>query len=94
MLEFAVLRLATKGIEQRTRWGSGLRNVMCFTLAFTYYMLVGNTSKDYERLYYNMLQKLTEEVISLRKNAELSWESDDESDWSALVDKDVSGDIF
>ncbi|XP_008381805.1 protein GAMETE EXPRESSED 1-like [Malus domestica] len=49
---------------------------------------------DYERLYYNMLQKLTEEVISLRKNAELSWESDDESDWSALVDKDVSGDIF
>ncbi|CAN6574156.1 unnamed protein product [Malus baccata var. baccata] len=94
MLEFAVLRFATKGIEQRTRWGSGLRNVMCFTLAFTYFMLVGNTSKDYERLYYNRLQKLTEEVISLRKNAELSWESDDESDWSALVDKDVSGDIF
>lgn len=49
--------------------------------------------RDYERLNYNMLQKLTEEVICLRKNAELSWESDDESDWSALVDKDVSDDI-
>ncbi|KAM1666605.1 hypothetical protein ACFX1X_046219 [Malus domestica] len=54
MLEFAVLRLATKGIEQRTRWGSGLRNVMCFTLAFTYYMLVGNTRtmKGYTTICY------------------------------------------
>ncbi|CAB4304543.1 unnamed protein product [Prunus armeniaca] len=44
---------------------------------------------DYGRLNHDMLQVLTEEVMSLRKNAKLEWESDDESDWSTFVDKDV-----
>ncbi|KAB2613498.1 protein GAMETE EXPRESSED 1-like [Pyrus ussuriensis x Pyrus communis] len=96
MLEFAVLRFATKGIEQRTRWGSGLRNVYVLYAALNLLYACWKY-KDYERLNYNMLQKLTAEVICSRKNAEWSWESDDdfhdESDWSALVDKDVSDDI-
>lgn len=56
-------------------------------------MYVFEIFRDYEMLNYNMLQNLTEEVTNLRKNAALSWESDDESDWSTFVDKDVSDGI-
>lgn len=52
-------------------------------------MYVFEIFRDYGRLNHDMLQVLTEEVMSLRKNAELEWESDDESDWSTFVDKDV-----
>ncbi|KAM0958969.1 hypothetical protein ACFX15_023597 [Malus domestica] len=93
LLEFAVLRFASNGIEQRTRWDSGVRNV--YVLYAALHLLYACWKyKDYERLNYDMLQKLTEEVISLRKNADqFSWESDDESDWSAFVDKDISDGI-
>ncbi|XP_016648988.1 PREDICTED: protein GAMETE EXPRESSED 1-like [Prunus mume] len=88
LLELAVLRFTTNGIEQQTRWVNILRNF--FALYASVRIIVAYIRyKDYGRLNHDMLQVLTEEVMSLRQNAKLEWESDDESDWSTFVDKDV-----
>ncbi|PQQ19514.1 protein GAMETE EXPRESSED 1 [Prunus yedoensis var. nudiflora] len=84
----SIPEIYNNGIEQQTRWVNILRNF--FALYAAVRIIVAYIRyKDYGRLNHDMLQVLTEEVMSLRKNAELEWESDDESDWFTFVDKDV-----
>ena len=43
-------------------------------------------------LNHQMLLTLIEKVNSIRKNSELSWDTDSDVDWSSWIDTDLSDD--
>ncbi|KAM6548457.1 hypothetical protein CsatB_020133 [Cannabis sativa] len=88
LIEFAILRFTTNGIEQQT-WLINLVRILFLLVATVQILHAIFTYRDYEMLNYGMLKQLTEEVRSLRKNAELSWESESDIDWSTWVDHEI-----
>ncbi|XP_062078927.1 protein GAMETE EXPRESSED 1 [Humulus lupulus] len=88
LMEFAILRITTNGIEQQT-WLINLVRLLFLLVATVQILHAIFTFRDYEMLNYGMLKQLTEEVRSLRKNAELSWETESDVDWSTWVDHEI-----
>ncbi|XP_062153135.1 protein GAMETE EXPRESSED 1-like [Alnus glutinosa] len=80
LIEFAVLRFVTNGIEQQT-WMVNLVRSLFAGLALIQILHAIFTYRDFERLNYEMLQDLMNKVKS--------WDSDGDEDWSQWIDSDV-----
>ncbi|XWS36711.1 hypothetical protein CRYUN_Cryun20dG0109300 [Craigia yunnanensis] len=83
MIEMAILRYSMDDIEQKT-WLINL---------FSNNDMPILRCRDYEMLNHQMLLTLIEKVNSIRKNSELSWDTDSDVDWSSWIDTELPDDV-
>ncbi|XP_022760073.1 protein GAMETE EXPRESSED 1-like, partial [Durio zibethinus] len=92
MIEMAILRCSMNDIEQQT-WLLNLVRLLYTILASIQLLFAIYSYRDYEMLNHQMLLTLIEKVNSIRKNSDLSWETDSDVDWSSWIDTEFPDDV-